>query len=107
MRNIRFSYVSQRELSQTTDTVESNQRGSHARGGSQEADSLTSTNPVRSKGNNHTRGGSHKRSFTVDSPHIRPAWMKDYEVPGIDQSEDPLMYFALFLQIVILKFHVV
>ncbi|KAF7150792.1 hypothetical protein RHSIM_Rhsim02G0093400 [Rhododendron simsii] len=26
----------------------------------------------------------------------RPAWMSDYEVPGIDQSDDPLTHFALF-----------
>lgn len=26
----------------------------------------------------------------------RPAWMIDYEVPGIDQSDDELSYFALF-----------
>ena len=26
----------------------------------------------------------------------RPAWMYDYEVTGIDQSEDPLTHFALF-----------
>ncbi|RVW41479.1 Retrovirus-related Pol polyprotein from transposon RE1 [Vitis vinifera] len=26
----------------------------------------------------------------------RPAWMSDYEVIGIDQSEDPLTHFALF-----------
>ena len=26
----------------------------------------------------------------------RPAWMYDYKVTGIDQSEDPLTYFALF-----------
>ena len=26
----------------------------------------------------------------------RPAWMSDYEVTGIDQSEDPLTHFALF-----------
>ncbi|KAK3022536.1 hypothetical protein RJ639_047474 [Escallonia herrerae] len=27
----------------------------------------------------------------------RPTWMLDYEVTGIDQSEDPLTHFALFL----------
>ncbi|KAF7154611.1 hypothetical protein RHSIM_Rhsim01G0080600 [Rhododendron simsii] len=26
----------------------------------------------------------------------RPAWMSDYEIPGIDQSDDPLTHFALF-----------
>ena len=26
----------------------------------------------------------------------KPAWMYDYEVTGIDQSEDPLTHFALF-----------
>ena len=26
----------------------------------------------------------------------RPAWMYDYEVTGIDQSEDPLTHFVLF-----------
>ena len=26
----------------------------------------------------------------------RPVWMSDYEVTGIDQSEDPLLHFALF-----------
>lgn len=26
----------------------------------------------------------------------RPAWMRDYEVRGVDQSDDPLIHFALF-----------
>ncbi|CAL5368353.1 unnamed protein product [Camellia sinensis] len=26
----------------------------------------------------------------------RPAWMQDYEVSGVDQSDDPLVHFALF-----------
>ena len=26
----------------------------------------------------------------------RPAWMSDYEVTGIDQTEDPLTHFSLF-----------
>lgn len=27
----------------------------------------------------------------------RPAWMIDYEVTGVDQGDDPLTHFALFL----------
>ena len=34
----------------------------------------------------------------------RPVWMIDYEVTEIDQSENPLTYFALFFFIVILQF---
>lgn len=60
----------------TFDTPQSPNASSSPSSNAELSDLVSSTRPQRTKS--------------------RPAWMQDYEVPGIDHVDDPLTHFALF-----------